>query len=169
VQKLTMGKECWVISLVAQSWYRHYSEDLTVERLAEILAVLNREFKSRFGRPLLDMEFVVWLDSIYSEELLDALERCADAGIVEYAVVVSLPFVPHTEEDLALLKDAFDEVDARHVRRVVRPGIGAKAPPELSTLLKSVVASEEELEKLIVTTLNARLNLQGWELGERIT
>jgi len=169
VQKFATGKECWIISSVVQSWYRYYNEDLTAERLAEILAVLNREFKSRFGRPLIDMEFVVWLDGVYSAELLDALEQCADVGIVEYAVEVAPPFVPHTEEDLALLKDVFDEVDAKYVKRVVKPGIGAKAPPERGALLKSVGASEEELEKLVATALSTRLNPQGRKLGERIT
>jgi len=169
VQKLAAGKECWIISSVVQSWYRYYSEDLTAERLAEILAIVNREFKSRFDRPLIDMEFVVWLDGVYSAELLDALEQCADAGIVEYIVEVSPPFVPRTEEEHAALKDALDEVDAKYVKRVVRPGIGAKAPPALRAFLKSIGASEEELEKLIATALSTQLNLQGWELGERIT
>jgi len=165
---MSAGKECGIISLVLQKWYSAHGEELTAERLAEILAALNREFRAKFGRPLLDMEFVAWLDGVYSAELLDALERCADAGAIEYAVEVSLPFIPSAEEDYALLKDAFDEVGARRVRRVVRPKADASMRSELRLILSGFGISEEELEKLIDVVLSSRLDLRGREIGEQI-
>jgi len=165
---MNADKKCGIILLVVQAWYRLRSEELTAEKLAEVLAVLNRESRAKFGRPLLDMEFVVWLDGVYSKELLDALERCADAGVIEYAVEVSLPFTPHTEEEYALLKDAFDEVDIRRIRKVVRPKVDASMRPKLRAILDDVGMSEEELEKLIDVALNSRLDLRGREVGEQI-
>jgi len=155
---MSIKKEHWLIWFASKMWYNTKHKNLSAERLLEILFLLNREFKRKFGRRLLDFEFSAWLDRLYSYEFYEALEEVADAGLVEYVVEVEIPDAPHDgDEDIrsAFVKHELDRLDVEHVRRIVKPLADAVEPPqdllllleEVGTTLGDLVAIVEGLIK----------------------
>ena len=55
---MDIRKEHWVVWYIAKRWYEHRQEDLTVDRLREILRHVNERFYERFRQPLVELDDV---------------------------------------------------------------------------------------------------------------
>ena len=182
-----VNKEHWVIWFVAKWWYEHEKGELTLTRLNKLLFILNREFKAKFGKPLLDLEFFMYFYGPYSVDLEDILNDSADRGLIDYVVEVKIPHAPRDlDEDYAyaIIKHQLDEVDApgKYVRKIVRPKAGAvEIPQDLEKLLKEIGITESELKEMIGGWIEEatsagniedytieKYKLHGREFGERL-
>lgn len=150
-----INKEHWVIWFVAKWWYEHKKGELTVTRLNKLLFILNREFKAKFGKPLLDLEFFMYFYGPYSVDLEDILNDSADRGLIDYVVEVKIPYAPRDlDEDYAyaIIKHQLDEVDApgKYVKKIIRPKADVvEIPRDLEKLLKEVGITESELKEMM--------------------
>jgi len=175
---MSIKKEHWLVWFVTKAWHDVKRKDLYVEQLLDILFLLNREFKRRFGRRLLDFEFTAWLDGLHSYEFYETLERCADMRLVEYIVSVKLPEAPDCDDEDAravYVKHELDRVDAKYVLRTVKPLAEAVDPPQdLLRLLEDVGATLGDLVAAVrdLVEYDARGEvkkvLEAVEIGQRV-
>ncbi len=158
-------KEHWIIWYVAKVWEkvdretardREASvEGIPLTALDKILFVLNREFLDRFGKKLLDLDFVLWHAGPYSHKLEDIIEESVDLGIVEYEIVVKVPDAPFDvdpEYAAVIIDHQLSEVEAprKYVKiRVIPVKERINMPRDLEELLRSVNMTLDEFEQFV--------------------
>ncbi len=117
--------------------------------------MLNEEFKAKFGKPLLDLEFIMYFYGPYALKLEDILNECSAIGLIEYKVILKVPKVTEgldSDYRLAVIEHQLSEIDAprKYIRKIIEPKADSlEMPDDLKKLLNDVRCNVEELLRIL--------------------